>query len=47
MLADLRDAISGTPHAGLAEKQAQKLRKDNPNARGLVASLRKRKLLAK
>jgi hypothetical protein len=40
-LADLREALTGSKQAGLAEKQALKLKTDNPALRHLTAALRR------
>jgi hypothetical protein len=40
-LADLREALAGSKQAGLAEKQALKLKSDNPTLRHLTAALRR------
>ncbi|OWK37859.1 hypothetical protein [Fimbriiglobus ruber] len=47
LLADLREALAGTPSAGRAEQQALKLRSANPTLRGLISELRKKGLLPK
>lgn len=41
LLADLREALTGTPQAGLAEKQAKKLKKMHPTLHHLTAQLRR------
>lgn len=41
LLADLRDALADTPKAGLAEKQARKLKEANPTRHHLAAALRR------
>jgi hypothetical protein len=46
-LADLREALAGSVNSGLAEKQAQKLRKDHPTLKLLVSELRRKGFLQK
>jgi hypothetical protein len=41
LLADLREAVSGTKDSGLAEKQARKLSDQYPTRRTLISALRK------
>ncbi|HZV05515.1 MAG TPA: hypothetical protein VE999_10560 [Gemmataceae bacterium] len=41
LLKDLREALAGTKQAGLAEQQAQKLKKANPTLRLLTSELRR------
>ena len=41
LLADLREALADTRKAGLAEKQARKLKKANPTRHHLTAALRR------
>jgi molecular chaperone DnaK (HSP70) len=45
LLSDLREALAGTKQSGLAEKQALKLKNENPNLRSLTTSLRQRDFL--
>jgi hypothetical protein len=40
LLADLREALAGSEHAGLAEQQARKLREKNPTLRLMISALR-------
>jgi len=47
LLAELREALAGTPQANLAEKQAEKLRSKNPTLKVLVGSLRRQGFLSK
>jgi hypothetical protein len=47
LLKDLREALADTKQAGLAEKQAQKLRKENPKLNLLTGELRRAGFLAK
>ena len=47
LLADLREAVRGTPHAGIAEVQAHKLRELHPTLGKLVAALRRQGFLTK
>jgi hypothetical protein len=47
LLADLREALAGSTQAGLAEKQAQKLKTRNPTLRLLTAALRREGFLPK
>jgi len=47
LLVELREALAGTAQSGLAEKHAQKLKKENPTLRMLAAELRREGLLAK
>jgi len=47
LLADLREALVGTPQAGLAEKQARKLKDTNPTLRKLTSELRKQGFVLK
>lgn len=47
LLAELRDAVQGSEKAGIAEQQAEKLRKENPNLTRLISELRKKKFLPK
>jgi hypothetical protein len=46
-LADLREALAGTEHADLAEKQAEKLKKENPTLQRLTSALRAKGFLKK
>jgi hypothetical protein len=46
-LADLREALVGTPQADLAEKQARKLKGKNPTPRKLTSELRKQGFIPK
>ncbi|MFN0196367.1 MAG: hypothetical protein ACKVT0_06460 [Planctomycetaceae bacterium] len=47
LLADLREALADSKQAGLAEQQAEKLRRRNPTLRLLVSELRKQSFLTK
>jgi len=47
LLVELREALAGTMQSGLAERQAQKLKAENPTLRLLVAELRKEGFLPK
>jgi hypothetical protein len=47
LLAELREVLAGTEQAGLAERQARKLREQNPTLRVLVSELRKKGFLPK
>jgi hypothetical protein len=47
LLADLREALAGSDQPGLAEKQARKLKADNPTLRLLVSELRRKGFLPK
>ena len=47
LLAELREALAGTDRAGLAEQHAQKLRRENPTLRTLIAELRRAGFLTK
>ncbi len=47
LLADLREALADGKQAGLAEHQAEKLRRRNPTLRLLVSELRSQKFLPK
>jgi hypothetical protein len=47
LLADLREALAETDQAGLAERQAQKLKKMNPTLRHLTAALRRQGFVPK
>ena len=47
LLADLRESLADTPRSGLAEQQAQKLRKNFPTLRLLVTELRREGFLPK
>ena len=47
LLAELREALAGTDHAGLAEQQASNLQRNHPTLRGLVSELRQNGLLPK
>jgi hypothetical protein len=47
LLKDLRQALSGTPQAGLAEQQARKLKKENPTLNLLTSELRHAGFVAK
>lgn len=47
LLADLREALSGTANEGLAEEQAERLRSQFPTRRNLVAALRNQGFLPK
>lgn len=47
LLAELRESLAGTEQSGLAERQAQKLRKANPTLRVLVSELRRKGFLEK
>jgi hypothetical protein len=46
-LADLREALSGSDQASLAEQQAHKLKNNNPNLHRLTAELRDQGFLRK
>jgi hypothetical protein len=47
LLADLREALSGSDRVGLAEQQAQKLTKNNPTLKMLTSELRRKGFLPK
>ncbi len=47
LLADVRDALAGTPRSGLADQHAQKLKIANPTLKVLVSELRKQGFLKK
>jgi hypothetical protein len=47
LLKDLREALAGTKQAGLAEQQAQKLKKQNPTLHLLTSELRRAGFVAK
>ena len=47
LLVELREALVGTMQSGLAERQAQKLKAENPTLRLLVSELRKEGFLPK
>lgn len=47
LLKDLREALAGTKQSGLAEQQAQKLKKANPTLRLLTSELRRAGFVAK
>jgi hypothetical protein len=47
LLKDLREALAGTEQAGLAEQQAQKLKKKNPTLHLLTSELRRAGFVAK
>jgi hypothetical protein len=47
ILADMREALASSKQAGLAEKQALKLKTDNPTLRVLTAALRKKGFVPK
>jgi hypothetical protein len=47
LLADVRQALAETRHAGLADRHAQKLRIDNPTRRHLISALRRQNFLPK
>jgi len=47
LLADLREALAGTPQAGLAGKQASNLKNKNPTLRKLTSELRKQGFIPK
>jgi hypothetical protein len=47
LLADLREALSGSGRSDLAEKQAQKLKAANPTLRRLTSELRRRGFVPK
>jgi hypothetical protein len=47
LLKDLREALAGTKQAGLAEQQAQKLKKKNPTLHLLTSELRRAGFVAK
>ena len=47
LLKDLREALAGTKQSGLAEQQAQKLKKDNPTFKMLTSELRRAGFVAK
>ena len=47
LLKDLREALAGTKQSGLAEQQAQKLKKENPTLNLLTSELRRAGFLAK
>jgi hypothetical protein len=47
LLADLRDALAGSDHSGLAEQQAQKLKNEHPTLKLLTSALRDRGFLPK
>ncbi len=47
LLKDLREALAGTKQSGLAEQQAQKLKKENPTLNLLTSELRRAGLVTK
>jgi hypothetical protein len=47
LLADLRESLTGTKDAALADRQAEKLKNDNPTLGRLTAALRKQGFLKK
>lgn len=47
LLKDLREALAGTKQSGLAEQQAQKLKKENPKLNLLTSELRRAGFVAK
>ena len=47
LLKDLREALAGTKQAGLAEQQAQKLKRENPTLNLLTSELRRAGFVAK
>jgi len=47
LLADLRESLAGGDRSGLAEQQAQKLKKENPTLRVLISELRRKRFLPK
>jgi hypothetical protein len=47
ILTDLREALAGSKQSGLAERQAQKLKKENPTLNRLTSALRRQGLLAR
>ncbi|HEY7314495.1 MAG TPA: hypothetical protein VH643_34420 [Gemmataceae bacterium] len=47
LLKDLREALAGTKQSGLAEQQAQKLKKENPTLKLLTSELRRAGFVAK
>jgi hypothetical protein len=47
LLTELREALSGTAKSGLAEQQAQKLRKEHPTLKMLISALRRTGFLPK
>jgi hypothetical protein len=47
LLTELREALTGTAKSGLAEQQAQKLRKENPTLKMLISALRQAGFLPK
>ena len=47
LLSDLRESLAETGQAGLAEKQAEKLKKENPTLRTLHSELRRQGLIVK
>jgi len=47
LLADLREALAGSDQAGLAERQAQKLKQEHPTLRLLISELRRQGFLPK
>jgi DNA-binding transcriptional ArsR family regulator len=47
LLKELREALAGTKQAGLAEQQAQKLKKENPTLNLLTSELRRAGLVTK
>jgi hypothetical protein len=47
LLADLREALTGTEQSGLAEQQARKLKSRNPTRHFLTAALRRKGFLGK
>lgn len=47
LLADLREALAGSVQSAIAERQAEKLKKENPTLRMLVSELRRKKFLPK
>ncbi len=47
LLSDLRESLAGRNQSGLAEQQAQKLKKANPTLRVLISEMRRKGLLPK
>jgi hypothetical protein len=47
LLADLREALAGSDQSDLAEKQAQKLKKQNPTLHMLTSELRRQGFIPK
>jgi hypothetical protein len=47
LLAELREALAGSDHSGLADQQAKKLKKEFPTRRLLTSELRRKGLLPK